>query len=465
MDTPSTPSPPNAHPETRPRTTVSAVVVAGDAGATIARTLTSVLGQTLPPDRVVVVVAGSRDDTFAVARTFNGRHEHAQPGDGSTSTTVTVIDRGPREGTLLSAYDLALRLAGGEGRVLIVSPDAELEPPVLELLCGALDRDPDAVSVSARLDPQPSGSRGPLAGALRLLQRHWAMGAVETGIDLGFTGPVPLAPATLVRLDAGDPRSPSSAAPVDAILPVLLAGDDRSALVVDARARVDTAVTWGTMRQRRDRWGAYVARLTRGTSPADAGDRRRARLASLRIGVGPVLRVVSYALAALYLAAAGIQGLLEPAWWWAVPVLVRLPLQIRTLRRIRERTLADVVFGATHLPLEAGEAAYGIARIRDGLHRMARRSRRVPTAPDTVPPFSAVDAVAAGVLGVIVVAVLALSAVGGPAAAGLATAVGIAAVLVTAADLVMALLRLLVARGGPFARPRAGATRAGGTAV
>ncbi|QIS41035.1 glycosyltransferase family 2 protein [Clavibacter capsici] len=465
MDTPSTPSPPNAHPETIPRTTVSAVVVAGDAGATIARTLTSVLGQTLPPDRVVVVVAGSRDDTFAVARTFNGRHEHAQPGDGPTSTTVTVIDRGPREGTLLSAYDLALRLAGGEGRVLIVSPDAELEPPVLELLCGALDRDPDAVSVSARLDPQPSGSRGPLAGALRLLQRHWAMGAVETGIDLGFTGPVPLAPATLVRLDAGDPRSPSSAAPVDAILPVLLAGDDRSALVVDARARVDTAVTWGTMRQRRDRWGAYVARLTRGTSPADAGDRRRARLASLRIGVGPVLRVVSYALAALYLAAAGIQGLLEPAWWWAVPVLVRLPLQIRTLRRIRERTLADVVFGATHLPLEAGEAAYGIARIRDGLHRMARRSRRVPTAPDTVPPFSAVDAVAAGVLGVIVVAVLALSAVGGPAAEGLATAVGVAAVLVTAADLVMALLRLLVARGGPFARPRAGATRAGGTAA
>ncbi|ALD11901.1 glycosyltransferase family A protein [Clavibacter capsici] len=465
MDTPSTPSPPNAHPETSPRTTVSAVVVAGDAGATIARTLTSVLGQTLPPDRVVVVVAGSRDDTFAVARTFNGRHEHAQPGDGATSTTVTVIDRGPREGTLLSAYDLALRLAGGEGRVLIVSPDAELEPPVLELLCGALDRDPDAVSVSARLDPQPSGSRGPLAGALRLLQRHWAMGAVETGIDLGFTGPVPLAPATLVRLDAGDPRSPSSAAPVDAILPVLLAGDDRSALVVDARARVDTAVTWGTMRQRRDRWGAYVARLTRGTSPADAGDRRRARLASLRIGVGPVLRVVSYALAALYLAAAGIQGLLEPAWWWAVPVLVRLPLQIRTLRRIRERTLADVVFGATHLPLEAGEAAYGIARIRDGLHRMARRSRRVPTAPDTVPPFSAVDAVAAGVLGVIVVAVLALSAVGGPAAEGLATAVGVAAVLVTAADLVMALLRLLVARGGPFARPRAGATRAGGTAA
>lgn len=465
MDTPSTPSPPNAHQETSPRVTVSAVVVAGDAGATIARTLTSVLGQTLPPDRVVVVVAGSRDDTFAVARTFNGRHEHAQPGDGPTSTTVTVIDRGPREGTLLSAYDLALRLAGGEGRVLIVSPDAELEPPVLELLCGALDRDPDAVSVSARLDPQPSGSRGPLAGALRLLQRHWAMGAVETGIDLGFTGPVPLAPATLVRLDAGDPGSPSSAAPVDAILPVLLAGDDRSALVVDARARVDTAVTWGTMRQRRDRWGAYVARLTRGTSPADAGDRRRARLASLRIGVGPVLRVVSYALAALYLAAAGIQGLLEPAWWWAVPVLVRLPLQIRTLRRIRERTLADVVFGATHLPLEAGEAAYGIARIRDGLHRMARRSRRVPTAPDTVPPFSAVDAVAAGVLGVIVVAVLALSAVGGPAAEGVATAVGVAAVLVTAADLVMALLRLLVARGGPFARPRAGATRAGGTAA
>ncbi|WP_440696439.1 glycosyltransferase family A protein [Clavibacter nebraskensis] len=456
MDTPSTPSPPHAHPAPSPRASVSAVVVAGDAGATIARTLASVLGQTLPPDRVVVVVAGSRDDTFAVARTFNGRHEHAHPGDGPSSTTVTVIDRGPREGSLRSAYDLAFRLVGEDVRVLLVAPDAELEPPVLELLCAALDRDPDAVSVSARLDPRPSGSRGPLASALQLLQRHWAMGAVETGIDLGFTGPVPLAPATLVRLDAGDPRSPSSASPAAAILTALLAGDDRSALVADARARVDTAVTWGTMRQRRDRWGAYVARLTRGTSPVDAADRRRARLASLRIGVGPVLRFVSYALAALYLAAAGIQGLLEPAWWWAVPVLVRLPLQIRTLRRIRERTLADVVFGASYLPLEAGESAYGVSRIRDGLHRMARRSRRIPSAPDTVPPFSPVDAIAAGVVAVVVVAVLALSAMGGPAAEGLATAVGVAAGLVTAADLVMALLRLLVARGGPFARPRAG---------
>ncbi|WP_052129137.1 glycosyltransferase family A protein [Clavibacter michiganensis] len=464
MDNPSTPLPPNAHPEPSPRVGVSAVVIAGDAGATIARTLTSVIGQTLPPDRVVVVVAGSRDDTFAVARTFNGRHEHAHPGAGPSSTTVTVIDRGPREGTLRSAYDLALRLVGEEGRVLLVSPDAELEPPVLELLCGALDRDPDALSVSARLDPRPSGSRGPLAGALRLLQRHWAMGAVETGIDLGFTGPVPLAPATLVRLDTGDPRS-SSAAPADEMLTALLAGDDRSTLVPDARARVDTAVTWGTMRQRRDRWGAYVGRRTRGTSPADAADRRRARLASLRIGVGPVLRVVSYALAALYLAAAGIQGLLEPAWWWAVPVLVRLPLQIRTLRRIRERTLADVVFGATHLPLEVGESAYGISRIRDGLHRMERRSRRVPAAPETVPPFSPVDAIAAGVLAAIVLAVLALSAMGGPAAEGLATAVGVAAALVTAADLVMALLRLLVARGGPFARPRVGAGRSRGSAA
>jgi hypothetical protein len=465
MDTPSTPPSATAHPVPRPRATVSAVVVAGDAGATIARTLTSVLGQTVPPDRIVVVVAGSRDDTFAVARTFNGRHEHAHPGEGPTSTTVTVIDRGPREGSLRSAYDLALRLVGEGARVLLVAPDAELEPPVLALLGAALDRDPDAVSVSARLDPRPSGSHGPLAGALRLLQRHWAMGAVETGADLGFTGPVPLAPATLVRLDAGDPRSPASAVPAGAILAALLAGDDRSALVPDARARVDTAVTWGTLRQRRDRWGAYVARLSRGTSPADAADRRRARLASLRIGVGPVLRVVSYALAALYLAAAGIQGLLEPAWWWIVPVLVRLPLQIRTLRRIRERTLADVVFAATHLPLEVGESAYGISRIRDGLHRVARRDRRVPAAPDGVPPFSPVDAIAAGAVGLVVVAVLALSAAGGPAAAGIAAVVGVLAGIVTAADLVMALLRLLVARGGPFARPRADAGRPGRSAA
>ncbi|MDO4029257.1 glycosyltransferase family 2 protein [Clavibacter michiganensis] len=455
MDNQSTPLPPPEHPGRSSRDAVSAVVVAGDAGSTIAATLTSILGQTMPPARVVVVVAGSRDDTFAVARTFNGRHAHALADAGHAATTVTVIDRGPREGSLRSAYGFALRLVDDAGRVLLVAPDAELKPDVLQLLAAALERDPGARSVSASLDPRPSGSHGPLAGALQVLQRHWAMGAVETGIDLGLTGPVPLAPATLLRLPAADAPS-SSAASSEGILTDLLAGDDRSALVPGARARVDTAVTWGMMRERRDRWGAHVARLARGGSPADVGDRRRARLASLRIGIGPVLRFVAYALVALYLAAAGMQGMLEPAWWWAVPVVVRLPLHIRTLRRIRERTAADVLFGATFLPLEAAEAAYGVSRIRDGLHRMAHRGRRRgPAAAETVPPFSRVDAVAAAAVALVVVGVLAVAEVGGPAAAGLITMVGWAACVVTAADLVMALLRLLVAHGGPFARPSA----------
>ncbi|RIJ18660.1 glycosyltransferase, partial [Clavibacter michiganensis subsp. insidiosus] len=260
MDNQSTPLPPPEHPGRSSRDAVSAVVVAGDAGSTIAATLSSILGQTLPPARVVVVVAGSRDDTFAVARTFNGRHERTLTGGGTARTAVTVIDRGPRESSLRSAYGFALRLVDDAGRVLLVSPDAELEPDVLELLSAALDADPGALSVSASLDQRPSGSHGPLAGALRLLQRHWAMGAVETGADLGLTGPVPLAPASLLRLPERDPRSPSTE-PSEGILTALLAGDDRSDLVPGARARVDTSVTWGAMRERRDRWGAHVARL------------------------------------------------------------------------------------------------------------------------------------------------------------------------------------------------------------
>ncbi|PPF70045.1 glycosyl transferase [Clavibacter michiganensis] len=453
MDHPSAPLPPSAHRGAAGPDAVAAVVVARDSGTTIARALASLLAQTRPPERVVVVVAGSHDDAFAVARTFNGVHEHPAPGAGPSTTTVTVIDRGPRESPLRSAYDLAFRLVGDPGRVLLVSPDAELEPRVLELLAEALDRDPDAVGVSARLDPRPSGSRGPLAGALRLLHRHWAVGAVETGIDLGLTGPVPLAPATLLRVPAPDPASPAASSPSAAILTALLSGEDRSAPVPGARARVDTAVRWGAMRERRDRWNRHVGRLTHAGAYAGAADRRRARLAALRIGVGPVLRFASYALIALYLGAAGVQGELQPAWWWAVPVLVRLPLQIRTLRRIRERTLADVLFGATHLPLEAGEAAYGVSRIRDGLHRAVAGGRRGPAAADAVPPLSAVDATAVAVLAVVVTGVLALAASGGPLAAGLTTAVGWAACAVTAADLVLALLRLLVARGGPFARP------------
>ncbi|MFT2749512.1 glycosyltransferase family A protein [Clavibacter sp. Sh2036] len=452
MDNDSTALPPPAQPRIGRTAPVSAVMVAGDAGATIARSLASILAQSVPPERVFVVVAGSRDDTFAVARTFNGRHAHRVPGPGPSSTTVTVIDRGPREDSLRSAYDFALRLVGDDASVLLVSPDAELDPRVLELLAAALDREPRATTASARLDPRPTGRGGPLAAGLRLLQRHWAMGAVETGTDLGLAGPVPLAPATLLRLPAGDAAATDPRPSADGIVTALLAGADRTILVPGATARVDTAVSWATLRIRRDRWSTSVGRLTRSAAGIDAGDRRRARLAVLRIGVGPVLRVLSYGLALLYLAAASLEGTLQPAWWWALPLLVRLPLHIRTLRKIRERTLADVVFGATYVPLELGESAYGVSRIRDGLRRLTPRGGRRPTPGSVATPWGAVDAVAAIVVAALVVVVLALAAMDGPAGDAATTLVGWAAVVVTSVDTAMALLRLLVARGGPFAR-------------
>lgn len=452
MDNDSTPLPPRERREQGPYAPVAAVIVAGDAGRTIARTLSSLLAQTLPPERVFVVVAGSRDDTFAVARTFNGRHARREPGPGPGSTSVTVVDRGPREDSLRSAYDFALRLVGDDASVLLVSPDAELDPRVVELLSAALERDPEAMTASARLDPRPTGPRGALSAGLRLLQRHWAMGAVETGTDLGLAGPVPLAPATLLRPPASSDSATDPRPSADGIVTALLAGADRTTLVPGATARVDTAVTWATLRIRRDRWSRSVGRLTRTHAPVDAADRRRARLAALRIGVGPVLRVVSYGLALLYLIAASLEGTLQPAWWWLLPLVVRLPLHIRTLRKIRERTLADVIFGASYVPLEVGEAAYGVSRIRDGLRRLAPGGGRRPAVGSAATPWSAVDAVAGAVVAALAAVVLGLAAAGGPAGDAVTTLVGWAAVVVTVVDTAMALLRLLVARGGPFAR-------------
>jgi hypothetical protein len=438
-----------------PRVPVAAVVVAGDAGSTIAATLASVLAQTLPPDRLFVVVAGSRDDTFQVARSANGRHARRDTGPGPAATTVTVIDRGRREDSLRSAYDFALRLVGDESRVLLVAPDAELDPRVIELLSAALDRDPGAMAAAARLDPRPGGPRGVLAAGLRLLQRHWVMAAVETGIDLGIGGPVPLAPATLLRLPPAALPSGDPGPSLDAVVTALLVGAARTTTVPGARARVDTSVTWATLRSRRDRWSANVARLSRTTSPVDAADRRRARLAALRIGVGPVLRVAASALALLYVASASLQGTLQPQWWWALPVLVRLPLHLRTLRRIRERSAADVVFGATFLPLELGEAAYGVSRIRDGLRRILPRVVRGPLAAAAATPWGPVDAAATGVVALLVAVVLVVAGAGGAAGGAVTAAVGWVACAVTAVDLASALMRLLVARHGPFARASA----------
>ena len=71
-------------PHARP--SITAVVPTYNRGPLIARALESILGQTLPPDEVVVVDDGSTDDTAERMRAYEDRVRYVrQPNAGGSA--------------------------------------------------------------------------------------------------------------------------------------------------------------------------------------------------------------------------------------------------------------------------------------------------------------------------------------------------------------------------------------------
>jgi glycosyltransferase involved in cell wall biosynthesis len=114
---------------------VSAIMCVRDGELYLAEAIDSVLGQSTPPDEIVVVDDGSQDGSAAIAEGYGG--------------TVRLIRQEPQGQA--SALNAGVGAAGSEV-IAFLDADDLWTPRKLELQLGALDRDPSLDLVFGRTE-------------------------------------------------------------------------------------------------------------------------------------------------------------------------------------------------------------------------------------------------------------------------------------------------------------------------
>ncbi|WP_375480901.1 glycosyltransferase [uncultured Jatrophihabitans sp.] len=154
-----TPQAMTAQPVGRPTSGVVAVVPAHNEEAGIADVITDLQRQTLPPDRIVVIVNNSTDRTAAIARSF---------GD------VDVVDMPDNKHKKVGALIESWGIVGQQHPYWLgVDADTRLDPDCIRQLRDELQADDKLAGVMARYTfDQPSADKqGPIASLLVFAQR------------------------------------------------------------------------------------------------------------------------------------------------------------------------------------------------------------------------------------------------------------------------------------------------------
>jgi cellulose synthase/poly-beta-1,6-N-acetylglucosamine synthase-like glycosyltransferase len=116
----------------KPYAPVAIIVTAYNEEASIAITLTSLLQQSTPPEKIIVVVDFSSDRTGEIARTF---------------PSVTVIRPPKNTGSKAGAQNFALPLVNSK-YVSAVDADTTLANDAIEKMVNFLESDPEVVAAS-----------------------------------------------------------------------------------------------------------------------------------------------------------------------------------------------------------------------------------------------------------------------------------------------------------------------------
>jgi biofilm PGA synthesis N-glycosyltransferase PgaC len=140
LDTPLT-------PDERP-SRIGCVIPAYNEEDTIAAVLESILGQTVVPDEIHVVINNTTDDTFYVAREYAGVHERTHR-DRTMTCEIHVHDVGKLPERKVGALNIGYHLVADCDYLLGVDGDTTLEPTTVERLLEELHSDPRIGGISA----------------------------------------------------------------------------------------------------------------------------------------------------------------------------------------------------------------------------------------------------------------------------------------------------------------------------
>ncbi len=357
------------HRSTAP--TVAAVVPARNEQDTIGASIASLLAQTRPPDSIFVVVNNSTDDTYDRARRFTGRRVLDRPG-GPVTCAVTVIDIGTNDDRRAGALNFAWSLTRHHDFVLTLDADSVLTPDCLSTLLADLSADASLGAVSAlpslRRDPADPHPSRLLVRAQRFEVTAQALRAVAR------SGRVPLqgGQCSLFRVSAlrdvvAAPGHPgpwgAGSGAEDARLRMDLADAGFGAgLSGAARSSAAAIRTLEGVRAQQVKRVAGLHRLGRQLPPAT----RLTRLLAWRTGLTGHL--ASRLLFLILMAHASVTGAVAAEWWWLVPPLAAVLVNLRAAVRMPDRSAADVAYALLYLPHELYRTALSLSHVLAIVH-------------------------------------------------------------------------------------------------
>lgn len=308
----------------------------------IERTLESISRQTRRPDRTVVIVNNSTDDTAARARRYKW-------------ATVIVLEHNQdkKVGALNHAWQ---EWSAGYDFIAGIDADTEVEPECLAQLEDEMVRRPQAAGIMARYTMRQSDATGPLSGMLVRAQRldfsSWVDESLAHKRDTYVLG----GQATLFRRDAlakvrddyhrVGPWDPGADVE-DMELTWRVKENNRTALTsADARAYVGSMHTMRSLWAQRLKWARGMASLLKATGFTKTTAYPWKQQAGLFLNA-----LIRVALAFL-LPASLIAHQFVWSWIWLLPVALAWTLNVRSALRMPDRTGKDVAYAATLIPAE-----------------------------------------------------------------------------------------------------------------
>ncbi len=342
---------------------VAAIIPAYNEEDSIEATIESLLSQTRPPNAVFVMVNNCTDETFYVANAFAGVHELKHREDRFTCEVV-VVDMGTNEDKKVGALNLGWSMAEGYDYILGVDGDTVLDKKCVQHLMSEMVEDSRIGGISAIYGFDQTAIKGPGGGFLVRSQRFQFAGfnldnLLRSRNMAVLGGQCSLLSVTAMRrtMEANHQTAPwvTDSEIEDSLLSIQLrTAGYRTKISSAARANVGAMVTLRSLNAQQVKWNAGGVELML-QNPTHPNLRLR-----WRENIGMFTNLLSRIMFVLLVSAALSVGVFHYDWWWLIPPVVSIILNLRIAMAMKDHTFRDVSYALFLIPGEIYMAIRGV---------------------------------------------------------------------------------------------------------
>jgi cellulose synthase/poly-beta-1,6-N-acetylglucosamine synthase-like glycosyltransferase len=357
---------------------IAAILPAYNEEDSIAATITSLLNQTRPPEAVFVLVNNSSDDTYFVAREFDGTHRVTRR-DVDYATTVRTLDLGEVPDKKVGALNYGWALAKDFDYILGVDADTVLDRRCVQHLTEEMMDDSRIGGISAIYGFDQTVARGPLQHFLVRSQRFQFAGFNMDNLlrsrNMAVLGGqcsllnVAAMRRTMVENHQDAPWVVDSEIEDSLLSLQLRSAGFRTKISAKARAAVGAMTTVRALDAQQVKWNAGGVELIL-EKPLHPNLRLR-----WRENLGMVANLVSRVLFLALVAGALSMHAFEFSWWWSLPPVVSVLLNLRIATSMQGWTARDVLYALVFVPGEVYMLMRGVHFVKAWAQVLTRTER------------------------------------------------------------------------------------------